>query len=195
MEFTNIEIEAKYQALHPDLKAALNSPDIYSSLQNIAEKYNLLMDKAGILEQEVTLVLLGLVPSSKFIDRLKVNLDVSVDVSEKIAADINETIFKEFREVLMEIHEKAKQIEIEKATKIIPEQPFVEDNKLDRDEILKEIERIEKFEENLVPSVGETIPDADTEVKDEPVDAKKVEEVVEEVKPVYKVDPYREPIE
>lgn len=194
--FTEGQLKAKYDSLPLDLKEALDSTEIFDKFQNISDKYRLLIDKAGMLEEEVSYVLLGLLPASKFSDRIREKLGISSEEAQKITGDVNETIFKGFRDSLMKIHsenavEKREETTpdiSEKAEIVAPSAPVVEhapvihkempheeikDSKpapfyqnmiekevpekdMDRNNILEEIERIDRESSNPV-SVPEPI--------------------------------------
>lgn len=135
IDFTKEQLEEKYRNLPADLRQALDSTEIYEDFQAISKKHGLHIDKAGILEEEVTIVLLGLVPSSKFVARLRENLEISLEEAQTIANDVNETIFKDFRESLMKIHSgNAVTAQSDSA------QVSDDDEKIDREELLREIE-------------------------------------------------------
>ncbi|MEK7120925.1 MAG: hypothetical protein AAB840_02435, partial [Patescibacteria group bacterium] len=104
MEFTEEQLKQKYDNLPPDLREALDSTEVFAKFQAISDRYRLLLDKAGMLEQEVSLVLLGLVPAPEFVSRIRQKLEVSLEEAQKIAGDVNETIFKGFRDSLMRVH-------------------------------------------------------------------------------------------
>ena len=142
MDFTKEQLDQKYKSLPPDLRRALDSTEIYEQFQDISKKHNLLIDKAGILEQEVTFVLLGLVPSSKFINQLHEKLDISTSEAQKIASDVNDTIFKSFRESLMRVHSENADI------KTVAE-ASIQEEKIDRDELLREIEKMDGDSSNI----------------------------------------------
>jgi hypothetical protein len=134
--------------LPPDLRQALDSTEIYEDFQEISKKHGLHIDKAGILEEEVTIVLLGLMPSSKLVARLHENMGISSEEAQNIAQDVNETIFKDFRESLMKIH--SENTEIKPANVVNVEAPIQtksdgETEKIDREELLREIEKMDEL--------------------------------------------------
>lgn len=209
--FTKEQLEEKYRNLPPDLRQALDSTEIYEDFQEISKKHGLHIDKAGILEEEVTIVLLGLVPSSKLVERLYENMEISMAEAQNIAQDVNETIFKDFRESLMKIHA---------GTVMTPQNDnshTSDDNeKIDREELLREIEKLDT--EASLPAIQNSFGDA-KEIKTFPAPAGSaprsiIEEklsgpmrsTTEEIKltrgdektrpdPGRRIDPYREPIE
>jgi len=150
MDFTKDELEQKYKSLPADLRAALDSTEIYQKLQVISKKHNLLIDKAGILEEQITLVLLGLVPASKFVGQLREMLDITLQEAQNIANDVNETIFKDFRESLMRIHS-----ENTDPAEVRPPRADEQDEKIDREELLREIEKMDDDSSRITPVSNE----------------------------------------
>jgi hypothetical protein len=205
MSFTKEQLDERYKNLPSDIKAALDSTDTYEDLQEISKKYGLLIDKAGLLSEEVTLTLLGLESSSSLVYRLRENLGVSLEVAQSMGDDINEKIFKDFRDSLMKIHS-------ENVNSKFPAENE-EEEKIDREDLLREIERIdtqasvapvetEKVEHKFSASV-EPVPSKNIVEQKLNAPVKSSIEVVnlsrpgEKTRPDpgLKIDPYREPIE
>lgn len=136
IDFTKEQLDEKYRNLPADLRQALDSTEIYEDFQEISKKHGLHIDKAGILEEEVTIVLLGLVPSSKLVERLHENMEISIQEAQTIARDVNETIFKDFRESLMKIHSENTEIKPQNTV-------HADDEKIDREELLRAIEEMD----------------------------------------------------
>jgi hypothetical protein len=207
MEFTKEQIEKAFEKLPEDLKDALNSTDVYEDLLEILKKHDLMLDQGSILEQEIGLVLLGLVPVENFSVRLKSALKIPSSKAQEITVDINQKVFQEYRDALRQIHEKI----------VIDDEEAI-----DRDELLREIESIGevKHEPIVSPEAKIEVPPADevnkesqipenpqSEVKgivdkqmSEPTVSQKSEKTIElgdddKPSPPAKVDPYREPIE
>src|SRR3990167_7828126 len=126
MEFTREELEKKYRGLPEELRRALDSTEVYDALRTIVAKHGLHIDQSAVLEDEISLVLLGIVSAYDFTKRIKEGLGLSLTETENIVRDVNEVIFKKYREHLM-----------------MPMEPVAsvgEEENLNREEILKEIE-------------------------------------------------------
>ena len=126
MEFTREELEKKYKGLPEELRKALDSTEVYDALRTIVAKHGLHIDQSAVLEDEISLVLLGIVSAYDFTKRIKEGLGLSLTETENIVRDVNEVIFKKYREHLM-----------------MPMEPVAsvgEEENLNREEILKEIE-------------------------------------------------------
>ena len=93
-----------FEKLPQDIKEAMYGIDSSEAIQSISKKYNLLIDKMGILSEETGLVMLGLTHPKDFISNLAKRLQVDQLTAKSIAQDVNEQIFKKVRESLMKIH-------------------------------------------------------------------------------------------
>ena len=93
-----------FEKLPQDIKEAMYGIDSSEAIQSISKKYNLLIDKMGILSEETGLVMLGLTHPKDFISNLSARLQVDTMTAKSIARDVNEQIFKKVRESLMKIH-------------------------------------------------------------------------------------------
>ncbi len=70
----------------------------------IAKKYNLHVDKIGILSIHIGMVMTGLLKPKDFIPELVVELKLDPETANKVAQEVNEQIFKPIREALKKIH-------------------------------------------------------------------------------------------
>lgn len=103
---TNKIIAEQLKRLPPELKQALASIDMTSHLQALRNKYSLLIDKLGILETEIWLVMLGLESPDEFTNNLMRHVGLSANDATLISKDINERIFLSIRTALRQIQEK-----------------------------------------------------------------------------------------
>ena len=101
------DIIAKQMAILPkDVKDAIASVNYQNALRDITKRNGLLIDQAGKLETETTLVLLGLELLKDFVDNLTTNLGISRDKAILIAHDADVLIFKNIRDSLRKINDE-----------------------------------------------------------------------------------------
>lgn len=87
-----------------DIKDILYSLDYPKLLEEIVGKNKLMIDQAGLLEIETTLVMAGLVPLNDYKINLIKSLEITEEKAAKIAKDIDSLIFKNIRKSLEEIN-------------------------------------------------------------------------------------------
>ncbi len=128
-------IAEQMKKLPKDVVGAIISVDYKTKLQEITQRQRLLIDQAGKLEMETTLVMIGLEPLADYISNLQRELGIPSNQAKIIALDISENIFKPIRNSLQMMNE-AGEAEETPATK------FTDSNEigLNRDQILDEIE-------------------------------------------------------
>ena len=83
-----------------DIKAAIVSIDYKTKLQEITRRQKLLIDQAGRLETETTLVLLGLEKLGDYVSNLQNELGLPIMRAKEVSLDVSENIFKPIRESL-----------------------------------------------------------------------------------------------
>jgi hypothetical protein len=98
-------IKDQLAILPEDVKNAITSVDYQKTLQKITRTNMLLIDQAGKLETETTLVLLGLEPLRDYAGNLSKNLGITKEKAIVIAHDVDELIFKNIRESLRKIND------------------------------------------------------------------------------------------
>ncbi len=99
-EETKKIIDEQMKILPADVKMAISSLDYRKKLEEIVKRQRLMIDQAGKVEMETTLVMIGLEPLSDYIENLARELDVNEDRAKQIAMDVNENIFKSIRKSL-----------------------------------------------------------------------------------------------
>ncbi len=192
-------IKETLKTLPSDIRQAIANTDLAGEFKKIAEKHGLLLDQNGSLQTETLLVMIGLRPSSDFVDNLKKNLDISRNEATSIAEDVNKEIFYSIRQSLQQIQleeHKEDEVErevqptlhtedIEKAGKFTLENPPVgttqyNEKKIDKEALLNKIQdpEIITADHLLTTPIAETLK----------VEEKKVESKS------YTSDPYRESI-
>jgi hypothetical protein len=103
-KYTDEQIKNLYNNLPEDLKKVIFSAEIGESIKKIGEKYNLLIDKTGILGNETGMVMLGLTHPKDYLSNLAERLKIDKESAAKIGEDVNNMVFAKVRESLKKIH-------------------------------------------------------------------------------------------
>lgn len=214
-------ITEQMKNLPADVKAAILSVDYKTKLQEVTKRQRLLIDQAGKLEMEVTLIMIGLEPLNDFVENIEKEFGVNTIRAREIAMDVNENIFKPIRASLHKMNDEMLQTEEGGPEANIQSESATEtetDEALDREKILNEIENpisnrpsvpvTEKQIEirpvqtpEIIP--GEPVRDITKEKLTAPViSQRQIVQATPEIKlpeldkkrPSSGVDPYREPI-
>ena len=210
-------ITEQIKTLPKDVKEAIISVDYKTKLQEITKRQKLLIDQAGKLEMETTLVMIGLEPLTDFIGNIQRELGVLGTRAQEIAVDVSENIFKPIRASLKTMNEPA--VETESDVQILaknivkehhgPEEMMTtntNDVNLNRDQILNEIENPAPNRQIISMDKPLVTPGQPTDlvtaklsgpvsVSQQIIEAKpeiKLPEIKK--KPFGGVDPYREPL-
>jgi len=93
-------IKDKFNSLPESIQEIILSTHYQDTLIEIAKKYQLNIEKLGILERETTLVMMGLTPTKNFEHELTRELSIDEEKGSLIVKDINEEIFLKIRELL-----------------------------------------------------------------------------------------------
>lgn len=97
-------IENKFQSLPSDVKAAITSPEIAQKIQDIAKNHQLHIDQSGLLEEEISFVMLGIRHPDEFVNRIEERLNLTTEDAISLAVEVNEQIFLSIRESLEKMH-------------------------------------------------------------------------------------------
>ena len=108
MQNDNKDFKNYVETLPTELKQAIYSVDYPQKLQKIVKNNKLLIDQAGKLEAETTLVLAGIEPLDKYIGNLIRNVGLTSMQASLVAHDVDELIFKNIRESLKKINDDIK---------------------------------------------------------------------------------------
>lgn len=141
-------IAEQMKKLPKDVIEAIISVDYKTKLQEITHRQKLLIDQAGKLEMETTLVMIGLEPLSDYIANIQRELEITNIRAKEIAMDVSENIFKPIRDSLQKMNnegEKGDSLQVSGDSQTENEAEvtkFTNSNEaeLNRDQILKEIE-------------------------------------------------------
>src|SRR3989344_238954 len=104
MNLSHEELTKKLKSLPQDLQDAFFSDDVSQNIIDIGKTHGLMLDKTGILGDETTLIMLGVVPTSDFIKNLSEKLGVDKEKAKAIAEDINQKVFQQVRASLRKVH-------------------------------------------------------------------------------------------
>src|SRR3989338_2133517 len=118
MNLSNEEITKKIKSLPQDLQDAFFSDEVSQNIIDVGKKHGLMLDKTGILGDETTLIMLGIVPTSDFIKKLSERLGVDKEKAKAIAEDINQKVFQQIRASLRKVHgvPEVEKVEVKKTT-------------------------------------------------------------------------------
>lgn len=200
MRYSKEQINERFQMLSPTVQDIILSVEIADAIKEITKKNDLHMDTAGLLNEEITYVIVGAEKSVNFVSNLKTKVHIPEDKVNSVAGDVNDKIFLPVREALKNAANKpAQDIKSE----------VVEESNLHKKEVeletrinhapLTESEEIRQHIEAQRVVGNTTAPpanlptgvpaEAPTEQKEE-----KQKPSFENKKPSH-VDPYREPFE
>ena len=93
-------IKEKFDSLPKEIQDIILSSNYQDSLLEIGRKYQLNVEQMGIMEQETTIAMMGLTPTTDFEKELTRELNIDSAKSSEIAKDISEKIFFKIRELL-----------------------------------------------------------------------------------------------
>ena len=101
MDYTREQISKQFDNLTPELKKIIATLDMAGLIDSLHKEYGLHLDQLGVLATEITMVLVGLSPSTSFRDRLKKKVGIAEDVANLITYKLNQQIFSKIRQELI----------------------------------------------------------------------------------------------
>ena len=96
-------IEEQVKKLPQEVKDALASENLHNSVVAIGQKHHLHVDQVGLLENEVVLVMMGLVNPVDLPGELVKELAIETTVADSIAGEVSNSIFMPIREAMKNI--------------------------------------------------------------------------------------------
>lgn len=99
-KYTKEKVAEKYRALPQVLKSFVTSNSLDLALEKITNENSLSIEKAGILENEVTLVILGFEKAKDFPRSLQKKIGLEKKELNKLLKDVDEKIFVAIRSSL-----------------------------------------------------------------------------------------------
>ena len=100
------EVEARFNALPPNLKSLLDKNEVGASVQSIGVKHRLHIDQIGLLESEVELTMLGFIKPEEFSADLVDVLGLDRMTAVSITQDLNENLFLKIRGLMKKASEE-----------------------------------------------------------------------------------------
>lgn len=104
MPFTREQLKERYAKLPKEIKEVLDSEENTDRIYDLGNKNKLHIDKIGLLNQEINLVMLGMVKPQEFVPNLREKLKISDEEARQLAMEVNEQIFAPIRESLKQVH-------------------------------------------------------------------------------------------
>jgi hypothetical protein len=141
MQDDNKDFKDYINTLPPEIKQVIYSMDYPKKLQEIVKNNKLMIDQAGKLEAETTLVIAGIEPLDKYVSNLINHVGLPSIQASIVAHDVNESIFKGIRESLKKINDQ-----IVEEDKVIAVPEKIEVPK--KEDVLAGIERPESIKMN-----------------------------------------------
>jgi hypothetical protein len=203
MRYSKEQINERFQILPSSVQDIILSAEVADTIKAIADKNNLHIDTAGLLNEEITFVMVGAEKSVNFIKNLRIYLHLSEDKVNAVAGEVNEKIFLPIREALKNVANKPEQALEPEITEIIDDSNLHKkeielENKIEHAPLTESEEIRKQIEEQRLQAVKPPVappPNLPTQ-SDAPTDELNLgaRRPSEEKKPFH-VDPYREPIE
>jgi len=97
------QIALYYSKLTPELQVMFSSMDWLEALKKISTEYSLTDAQIETLGTETTLMLLGMVPLDEYEEKIKTEVGLPNEKTEKMLGEINEAILKDFQPQLVEV--------------------------------------------------------------------------------------------
>lgn len=214
MRYSKEEINKRFQMLPEQVQDIVLSTEVVDAIKKITEKNNLHIDTAGLLNEEITYVMVGAEKSANFINNLKTKVRLPENKINAIAGDVNEKIFLPIRESLKRVANATAQNTIQKTDEVetkISQNPLQEKETELQNQInhlpLTESEEIKEQVQAYQETKPQAPPPANLPIEEEvsklsegytskpSEDTGKPEERHIQKQSPYAKDPYREPID
>ncbi len=99
-------IKERYQTLPKEVKDAITASDFTNKMKTLASSHSLMLDQTDSLQKAILVIMLGLEPSSTFVDSIISELGINRGKATAIAKDVNQLIFDPIRKYLREWEEQ-----------------------------------------------------------------------------------------
>lgn len=209
---TQNQIEQRLAELPQDVRDAVLSAQLGEHVREIGQRHALHIDQAGVLEDEVMLVMLGFFKPEDFSNQIAAQLRIPAADADAIAQEVNQQIFLPIRESMKRFAEsktspaplqnKAPAVVVTEpaqdrpaggsATTVVP--PANVPIKIVSASTENQLPRMPQQDQAAVP---QNRSDGLAQASSTPSmpNAEKMLTQTTVAKPIYKADPYREPIE
>mgnify|MGYP000932982747 CR=1 FL=1 len=104
-EVLMLALKEKFDSLPQALQDAITASDYQQKLVTISQKYKLSVEQLGILEQETTMVLLGITLARDYAKELGEQLKLDETTLNNIVTDVNSEVFVKIKDLLIGIEE------------------------------------------------------------------------------------------
>src|SRR6185312_8137195 len=111
--YTPEEAQKKFESLTKEIKDVMYASETLSTTRNIGEQHQLHIDQIGLLQAEISAVLMGFTDTSDFPKVIEEELKVDSKTAEGIAKGVNEQIFDKIRGSMMQADTKTEIPKIE----------------------------------------------------------------------------------
>ncbi|TSC61695.1 MAG: hypothetical protein G01um101448_213 [Parcubacteria group bacterium Gr01-1014_48] len=192
MDYTPEMLEKQFNLVPDDVKNALSSEATATALQEIGEKNGLLEDRIESLVNETGFVMLGLTHPSSFVSNLTTKMGISRENAQRIAAQVNESIFMPIRESLKKIYNIGGAGGQPKTVAPKVEPPASQN----REEMLRAIEDTPKKVDisPADPSIAQHAEKLEKITIRPPEEIRAIDQQPQQRPPYHEGDPYREPV-
>jgi hypothetical protein len=199
IEEKNIEeiVRERLESLPDIIKGSIKTSDWENKIREISKKNNLLLDQAFILERSVFMFILALISLDDLKRTLRTELKINSQGVENIILEIENDVLLPIKQHIVEFMDSEDQESVEEKK---PEES------LDRESILKEIEKDEENETEIAIPTQPSVPS--TQINTAEQNQKIIEQDLKTATPntvaqklqtpsvsqpkVVKIDPYRE---
>lgn len=106
MRFTTEQIHSRLKEAPDKVKQLVGSEELAEVLATITKKYQLHLDQAGVIGDEINFVILGLARADQFTQNILNQANLSTEKTNEIAKEVNDKIFLKLRESLKQIRPK-----------------------------------------------------------------------------------------
>lgn len=209
MRYTKEQINQRFQMLPSKVQDIILSVEVANAIKEIAKKNDLHIDTAGLLNEEITYVMVGAEKSVNFISNLKRYLHLPENKINAIAGDVNQKIFLPVREALKNTanssaqtteQDTPEQSDLRKKETNLENQ--INHTPLTESEQIREKVKVEQEAKPLVPPPANLPVDEKAQSKSIVDETKTATQDKDETKErhiekqsPYAKDPYREPID
>lgn len=112
-------IQARFDELPEDVQRAIQSANVDTTLQTIGQKHHLHIDQMERLDDETRMVMLGFTEPGAFADQIGVEVKVSPEEADVIAAEISNALLVPIRESMQKfMDERVLQAQLTRADKL-----------------------------------------------------------------------------
>ena len=203
-------VQEQIKKLPKEVRDALASDELSTKIRAVGSNHHLHIDQIGTLEDEVILAIIGISEVSELADQLAEQLTLSKTEADALVNDINTMVFVPIQNSMKQVDEKSVVMPSAMAAAKIEPAPTAPAAVLSTDmQINAPVSTAPTAAPIAAPAPSMPTPEVDVMFNEptvsmapkvEPVPAPAVPNITTKVEPpkpapIYKADPYREPIE